>query len=157
VAIVLKRGENPEHGRKTPMLFVLDAIGNAATAAQLRKIRKQLADGVPLLKIYNDFERKVSRKLHVGEREKNEHFVGHWLDTWWPKLRPEDELRKGIIEVIDLQLEKRPHRKVDYWWIPTDTESFRVVPCSADKWVTVVVLTPWPPGAGSGRPARRRP
>jgi hypothetical protein len=137
------------------MLVVLDAIGDAATSGQLRKIRKQLADGVPLLEIYSDFERTVSRKLHVDEAEKNEHFAGHWLDTWWPKLRPEAELRKGIIEVIELQLKKRPHLKVDYWWIPTDTESFRVVPCSGEKCVTVIVITPRPPGAGSGRRARR--
>ncbi len=141
---------HPGQGNKTPFFWALDSIGNTANAGQLEALREKLIAGDPLLGIYEGIERRqtaaeLKDKAHVGE---------HWLATgesktgaWWPELDTEDRIRKGIIEVIGLQLETSPPRKVDYWWIAS-TEGFRFVPCVKAHRVIVIVITPYPPRVG---------
>jgi hypothetical protein len=140
-------------GLKTPFFLALDAVGNAATAAQLRAIRKELAAGVPLLEIYNQF--RPSKRISGLDAKELAHISTHWLGgAWWPNAKTERTMRDGIIEVIGLQLQKRRPRKVDYWWV-RGADGLRVVPCVDDDRIVVVVLTPATPAGASRRPARR--
>jgi hypothetical protein len=137
----------PDVGLKTPFFQVLDAIGNAASAAQLRTIRKELADpNVPLMEIYEQFK-KLGAKVHGIKKAELAHVSKHWVGGgWWPDAQTGPTMRAGIITVIDLQLKKKTGRprKVDYWWI-RGADDIRVVPCVEGDRVVVVVLTPTPP------------
>jgi hypothetical protein len=133
------------HGNKTEFLRACDLIGNGATRDQLGQIRAALVAGLSFIDIYNKFK----PLLAAVTASEQDHFVKHWLGGgWWPALpvKPEEVLREGIINVIDLQLEERMPRKVDYWWV-IDSQGFRVVPCVGPGLVTVIILTPTPPGS----------
>ncbi len=141
---------HPGQGNKTSFFKALDSIGNTASASQLEAIREKLIEGVPLLEIHGGIERRQT----AGELKDKAHVGEHWLATgegkagaWWPGLDTEERIRRGIIEVIGLQLETSPPRKVDYWWIAS-SEGFRFVPCVKAHRVIVIVITPDPPRAG---------
>jgi hypothetical protein len=134
----------PGEGNKTPFFRAMDSIGNTATVEQLRAIEQQLVRGDSLLSIYMNFEHAANAGTVAAAAKDKEHVGEHWFRAWWPEHKPEDKMRAGIIQVVRLQLEKTPPRKVDYWWVPAG-EGFRVVPCVSDESVTVIVLTPTPP------------
>jgi hypothetical protein len=141
---------HPGQGNKTPFFQALDSIGNTASARQLEAFREKLIAGVPLLQIYE----AIDRRQTAGELKDKAHVGEHWLATgdrkssaWWPQVDTEQAIRKGIIEVIGLQLETSPPRKVDYWWIAS-SEGFRFVPCVKAHRVIVIVITPYPPRVG---------
>jgi hypothetical protein len=149
---------------KTHFLAALERVGNTASKQELLQVRALLESGMSLIAIFQSLHQG---QQHGVEEEEISHVARDWFDPktgWWSHSGPEQVMRAGLIQSIDLSIEHggagedgKPF-PVDYWWVK-DSGAFRFISKISPQQQTVFLLTPTAPrpdAAAARRPARAK-
>jgi hypothetical protein len=135
---------------KTAFLIALERVGNTSSKQELLHIRALLEAGMPLIQLFRSLPQGGGDAVEESEIE---HVARDWFDPetgWWAESGPENVMRAGLIQSIDLSLEYgEPGENgkpfpVDYWWVK-ETGAFRFVSKISPQQQTVFLLTPTAP------------
>ncbi len=146
---------------KTAFLIALERVGNTSSKQELLHIRALLEAGMPLIQLFRSLPQGGGAPVEESEIE---HVARDWFDPktgWWAKSAPENVMRAGLIQSIDLSLEYGEPGEdgkpfpVDYWWVK-DAGAFRFISKISRQQQTVFLLTPTAPSPDEADGARTR-